>query len=70
MYYTIGKLAKHFGVPPWRVRRAIERGFLPEPPRVGAYRVFLAQDLPDIEAALRLAGYLTESAEAVDANLD
>ena len=62
-YLTIGAIAKHFSRPdwplyPWQVRRAIERGLLPEPPRLGAYRVFLPADLPRIEAALRQAGYL------------
>jgi hypothetical protein len=61
MYYTIGKLASYFRLHSWQVRRAIERGFLAEPPRVGAYRVFVAEDLPRIEAALREAGYLTEA---------
>jgi hypothetical protein len=67
-YYTIGAVARHFaglyGVPlhPWQVRRTIERGFLAEPPRVGAYRVFTADDLPRIEAALRRVGYLPAEA--------
>jgi hypothetical protein len=57
-YFTIGAVAAHFGCQPWQVRRAIERKLLDEPPRVGAYRVFVATDLPRIEAALRAAGYL------------
>jgi hypothetical protein len=31
---------------------------VPEPARVGAYRVFSPDELPTIEAALRAAGYL------------
>jgi DNA-binding transcriptional MerR regulator len=65
-YFTIGAVARHFGCQPWQIRRAIERGILSEPPRVGAYRVFVAADLPRIEAALRQAGYLA-GAEALDA---
>lgn len=57
-YLTIGNVARYFGCQPWQVRRAIERKLLDEPPRVGAYRVFVATDLPRIEAALRAAGYL------------
>jgi hypothetical protein len=58
-YFTIGAVARRFACQPWQVRRAIERGILDEPPRVGAYRVFVAEDLPRIEAALRQAGYLS-----------
>jgi hypothetical protein len=69
MFYTIGALALHFSkagcpVSPWQIRRTIERGLLAEPPRVGAYRVFLAADLPLIEKALRKAGYLPEVDES------
>jgi DNA-binding transcriptional MerR regulator len=59
---TIGDVARHFGVPTWHIRRAIERGLLPEPPRAGAYRVFCPRDLPRIKAALRRCGYLREEA--------
>ena len=56
--YTLGDVAKHFNVPTWTVRRIFERRLLPEPGRLGAYRVVSAEDLPKIEAALRRAGYL------------
>ncbi len=62
-YLTIGDVAKRFGCAPWQVRRLIERNLLSEPPRIGAYRVFLVADFPKIEAALRQAGCLPESAE-------
>jgi DNA-binding transcriptional MerR regulator len=57
---TIGEVAKRFGCHAWQVRRAITRRLLDEPARVGAYRVFFAEQLPAIEAALRRAGYLPE----------
>jgi DNA-binding transcriptional MerR regulator len=57
-YFTIGAVARHFGIPTWQVRRAIERGLITEPPRLGAYRVFTAGDLLNIEHGLRAAGYL------------
>lgn len=59
---TIGQIARHFRCLPWQVRRVFERGLLPEPQRVGAYRVVGAEDLPLIEKALRQAGYLKEEA--------
>jgi hypothetical protein len=63
---AIGAVARHFGLPPWKIRRLFERGFLPEPRRVGAYRVIPARDLPKIEAALRRAAYLpTQERQAV-----
>jgi DNA-binding transcriptional MerR regulator len=61
---TIGEVAQHFGCRPWQIRRAILRGLLEEPPRVGAYRVFTPEDLPRIQAALRSAGYLPEELPA------
>jgi hypothetical protein len=56
--YTTGGLALHFGVPAWKILHAIHRGYLKEPPRIGAYRVWLAADLAKIRAALVRAGYL------------
>lgn len=55
---TTGDVAKRFNCRPWQVRRVIERGLLAPPERAGLYRVFGADDLPRIEAALRAAGYL------------
>jgi hypothetical protein len=63
---TIGQVAKRFGCRPWQVRRLFESGKLPEPPRVGCYRVFFVEQLPEIEAALRAAGYWPKE-EAVSA---
>jgi DNA-binding transcriptional MerR regulator len=63
--YTVGAVARRFGCTPWQIRRLFERGLLPPASRVGAYRVIAACDLPRVEAALRLAGYLP-SESAVD----
>ncbi len=56
---TLGDVARHYGCPVWAVRRLYERGLLPEPARVGVYRVAAEADLPAIGAALADAGYLT-----------
>jgi DNA-binding transcriptional MerR regulator len=58
-YLTIGAVAQRCGCPAWQVRRLFERGLLPPAPRVGAYRVIPAAELPRVKAALRAAGYLT-----------
>ncbi len=61
---TIGKLCEAIGqrtqrhIEAWQIRRAIQRGLLPDPPRFGAYRVFAPEDIPVVESALREAGYL------------
>jgi DNA-binding transcriptional MerR regulator len=55
---TIGDVALFFGVETWQVRRLFQRGILPPAPRVGAYRVVAAVDLPTVEQALKSAGYL------------
>ncbi len=62
-YLTVGAVARRFGCPPWQVRRLFERGLLPQPPRVGAYRVIPIADLPRVEEALRQAGYLGPESE-------
>ena len=63
--YTIGAIARHFGVDVWQVRGAILRGLLAEPPRVGIYRVWVESDLPRVRAALVAAGYLKEEPACV-----
>ena len=60
--YSIGAVAARYGLPAWKVRRAIVRGFLAEPARVGACRVFTPEQLPSVESALREAGYLPAKA--------
>jgi hypothetical protein len=59
--YTAGELAKHFGVAHWQIVNTIKRGFLPEPPRVGLYRVWVESDLDQVRDALVRAGYLPEA---------
>ena len=54
----LGAVARHFGVPVWKIRRLYERGVLPPAERVGSFRVVRAADFPTIEAALRRAGYM------------
>lgn len=56
--YTLGDLARKLRCPVWAVRRVFTRGLLPEPTRLGPYRVVAAADVPAVEAALRSAGYL------------
>ena len=62
---TIGDLARRFGCPVWAIRRLFERGLLPEPPRVGPYRVVAEPDVPAVETALRAAGYLPAGSPAL-----
>jgi DNA-binding transcriptional MerR regulator len=62
-FLTIGTVARRYGCSAWQVRRLFERGLLPPAPRVGAYRVIAASDLPLVEKALREAGYLSKSRE-------
>jgi hypothetical protein len=59
-FYTIGDLARHFGVLKHHARRTITRGFFKEPARVGGFRLVRADELDAFEAALRKAGYLRE----------
>jgi hypothetical protein len=55
---TVGDVARRYpGVRPWQIRRLFERGLLPPAARVGPYRVVMADDLPAVEQALRVAGY-------------
>jgi DNA-binding transcriptional MerR regulator len=61
--YTTQTAAKHFGVFPWQIRRLFERGLLPPAPRVGSYRIINESDLPNVERALKAAGYLPTEEE-------
>jgi DNA-binding transcriptional MerR regulator len=63
--FTVGAVAERYGCQSWQVRRLFERGLLPPAPRVGAYRVIAASDLPQVEMALREAGYLPAVEEGV-----
>jgi hypothetical protein len=55
---TTGDAAQALGCREWQVSRLYERGFLPEPPRVGGKRVLTQADLPAIRDAAVRAGYL------------
>ncbi len=55
---TLGAVARHFKCRTWQIRRLFERNLLPPAARVGTYRVIAAIDLPLVEKALRVAGYL------------
>lgn len=55
---TTGEAAKKLGWPVWAIRRVYDRGLLPQPERVGQYRVIPESDLPAVKAALERAGYL------------
>jgi hypothetical protein len=44
------------------VRRVYERGLLPEPLRIGRYRVITEADAPAVEGAMRRCGYLRREA--------
>jgi DNA-binding transcriptional MerR regulator len=55
---TLGTISRRTGLPVWKIRRVFERGLLPEPQRVGAYRVIDEADYHKVEAVLRSAGYL------------
>lgn len=57
---TMGDIARHYGLDTWQVRRLFERKMLPPALRCGLYRVVPVTELPNVEAALRGAGYLHE----------
>jgi DNA-binding transcriptional MerR regulator len=61
MYLGIGEVARRLGCMPWQIRKVIAKGLLPPPPRFGPHRVFVPADLPEVERALKAAGYLRES---------
>lgn len=67
--YTLGDLARYFerelgvSLPVWKIRRLYERRLLPEPGRIGNYRVVDASDVPAIEDALKRCGYLPDDVE-------
>lgn len=58
---TMGQIARRYGCTQRNVRTLFLRGLLPEPARVGAYRVVPVEQLDQVEAALRKAGYIAET---------
>ena len=63
-HLTLGDVAKRLGCRTWQVARLFERGILPDPPRVGLYRVVPIGDLPLVKRALKAAGYLESAVTA------
>jgi len=61
-FLSLGQVATRFDCRTWQVRRIYERGLLPEPDRLGIYRIIWADKLDQVEAALRAAGYIGEEA--------
>jgi hypothetical protein len=57
-YYTLGDIARRHGCFVWQLRKLFERKLLPEPTRIGIYRVVAEEDLPAVEKALKDAGYI------------
>jgi hypothetical protein len=59
---TLGGAAKAIGrgCKAWKIRRLFERGILPEPARLGLYRVLATNELPRVTKALESAGYLSK----------
>ena len=41
-YLSLGEVAARFGIDLWRVQRLFRRRLLPDPPRVGPFRVVRA----------------------------
>ena len=60
---TTGEVAAKYDAPQWLIRRIADE-LAPPPMRAGNYRLVPSSQLPDIEKALHLAGYL-EPEEAV-----
>lgn len=55
---TTQQAARQFGCEGWHLRNCLARGLLAEPPRVGRFRMFSAEDAPRVREALEKAGYL------------
>lgn len=62
---ALGDVAAAVGCESWRLRRLFERGVLPEPQRVGGYRVFQASEIPTIRLAAEKAGILADQRRPV-----
>jgi hypothetical protein len=63
-YLTLGEAAGRLGTQLWKVQRLFDRGLMPEPRRIGRCRVLLEGDLPELEAALKQAGYIRAASHA------
>jgi hypothetical protein len=65
-YLTLGQAAKQIGCKRWQLQRAFDRELLPDPQRIGLFRVVAAEELPQIKLALQQCGYLRAVCEADD----
>jgi hypothetical protein len=63
-FLTTAEAARRLRVPEWTVARLFTRGLLPEPARVGRFRVIAEGDLPNVREALEEAGYLHTAGQA------
>jgi hypothetical protein len=54
---SVSDIANELGCQHWQVRKALDGGPVPVQ-RVGLYRTIRREHLPQVEAALRQAGYL------------
>ncbi|HEX5269602.1 MAG TPA: hypothetical protein VFW33_03895 [Gemmataceae bacterium] len=55
---TLGQVADRLRAQLWQVQRVIDRGLVPDPPRLGRNRVVCVEDLPAYRTALAVAGFL------------
>ena len=62
-FTTIGEIAEAIGAQSWRIARLFELGLLPEPPRLSGRRIIEKSQIPAIENALRVRGWLRDKAE-------
>jgi hypothetical protein len=64
--HTTGDICRQFGLMPWQILQAIKRGYLPEPQRIGQYRIWTDDELDDVRQALADAGYIPAEGVARD----
>lgn len=61
--FTTGDIARRRGCSQSQVVEVFKRGILPEPERVGPYRIISPEDEPKVVAALRQLGYIADEGE-------
>lgn len=61
---TVGQLAAECGVPTWRLTYALKAADIPPVQRVGILRVWSAEQLPEIRAAVERIASRREVAHA------
>ena len=59
---SIGQVAAALGIPSFKVRDLIHRGFISDPPRFRRFRLFRVGDIETIRAAAQRAGYISADA--------